>query len=459
MGGAREIVVAGAGLVGSLLATYLRRHGFDVGVYERGPDIRSGAGAEGRSINLVLTLRGLEALRAVGLADGALELTVPVMGRMMHSVDGDLAYQPYGKDDSECNYSISRKGLNRFLVTEAESRGARFRFEMPLTSADLDAGRLELGNETVDAALVFGADGAASALRRAMMRLEGYTESIELLSHGYKELLIPVEQGRRIEKHALHIWPRGDVMLMALPNLDGSFTVTLYLPYRGPRSFGRLDSPQRVLAFFEEHFTDAIPLIPDLTSSYFDNPTGELGTVRCAPWHYRDRAALVGDAAHAIVPFFGQGMNCGFEDCAILDGLLESHGDDWATILPAYTDERKPNGDAIAAMALDNFVEMSERVGDAAFLLRKKVEHALEQRIPAEYRSRYSMVMYSSIPYRVAQEAGRIQDTILAELCDGLQGVEDLDIERARTLIRDKLTPYLEREGTDLSYGLQSDGS
>jgi kynurenine 3-monooxygenase len=456
-----DVAVVGGGLVGSLVAVVLSRRGLDVEVFERLPDQRLGGAGGGRSINLVVATRGTWPLERVGLKDGALELTVPVTGRMMHALDGGQTFQPYGRDESECNYSIPRGALNRFLIDEAERRGVRFHFGHRLEGADLDAGLLRFATgpddreRTVEARRILGADGAASAVRRELRRLDGFEETVELLDHGYKELTIPPAGGGgyRIDARALHIWPRGRIMLMALPNRDGSFTVTLYLPFRGEQGFDRLDDDARVQELFESEFPDAVPLIPDLAAAFRANPTGELGTVRCRPWHLGDRVLLIGDAAHAIVPFFGQGMNAGFEDCRVLDELLDEHDDDWARVLPAYTAARKPNGDAIAAMALDNFVEMRDRVGDAGFLLRKQVEHRLEEEIPREYRSRYSMVMYGNrIPYAVAREAGVIQQGILDELCRDLDAAESVDFERARALVRERLTPFLESRGVRLDY-------
>jgi kynurenine 3-monooxygenase len=456
-----EVAVIGGGLVGSLLSIYLKRRGIDVTVYERRPDLRASPRAAGRSINLVITSRGIHALRQVGLEEEAAKLIVPVKGRMLHSLSGELTFQPYGRDESECNYSISRTELNRLLICEAVSRGVRFQFQKTMIGGSLKTGRVRFAGEDgtdeheVDASVVLGADGAGSAVREALQQMEGYEESIEPLGHGYKELLIPARPGGqfRVEKNALHIWPRGQLMLMALPNIDGSFTVTLYLPEQGSASFEQLDSPGKVEALFEEQFPDSVALIPDLSESFLAGPTGDLGTVRFHPWHYRDKVSLIGDAAHAIVPFFGQGMNCGFEDCTVLDELLGRHGNEnWGAVLSDFDESRKPHADAIADMALENFVEMRDSVGDARFLLRKQVEHRLEREWPREYRSRYSMVMYGSVPYRVAQQAGEIQREILDRLCDGLQDAGDLDVPRARRMIRKKLTPFLREKSVDLAY-------
>ncbi len=453
----RSTVIVGAGLVGALTATYLRRRGFAVDVYERGGDIRAAAAAAGRSINLVWTARGVRALERVGLAERAMELVVPVTGRMVHPASGEQQYQPYGRNESECNYSVSRSELNRFLIDEAESAGARFHFEHALTVADPQgrlltfegpAGELQL---PVEAAI--GTDGAASSLRASLRERGGFDETVSMLGHGYKEMTIPAaEDGSyRIEPNALHIWPRGERMLMALPNRGGSFTVTLYLPFEGERSFRSITDRHAVSELFEREFADAIPLIPDHVEAYLERPTGELGTVRCGPWN-AGRMLLLGDAAHAIVPFFGQGMNSGFEDCRHLDELLADDPADLAAVFDTFSRSRKPDTDAIAEMALDNFVEMCERVADPAFLLRKAVEHRLEVEMPREYRSRYSMVMYSHIPFRVAQAAGRIQEELLADLCRDLQDPRDVDLDRARQQIRARLTPYLAEQGVRLDY-------
>jgi kynurenine 3-monooxygenase len=453
------IVIVGGGLVGSLAAIYLARRGHAVSIRERRPDPRRAGAEGGRSINLVVTWRGIDALSRVGLDRPVLALTVPVRGRMLHSPEGRLAFQPYGRDASEANHSISRAGLNRFLLDEAARCGVGLRFGAELVGGDLAGGVLRFEDaggavERVEAGLVVGADGAGSAVRRALVARAGFAERVELLAHGYKELEIPADRAAAagLEREALHLWPRGTCMMMALPNLDGSFTVTLYLPHEGADSFAALDRPEAVRALCAREFPDALALIPDLERDFLRNPTGELGTVRVSPWHLDGRTVLIGDAAHAIVPFFGQGMNCGFEDCVVLDGLIDRHGGSWDEILAAFTRARRPDAEAIADMALDNFVEMRDRVGDPAFLLRKEVEHRMELAFPSEYRSRYSMVTYSSIPYRVALEAGRIQEGILRELCAGLARAEELDLARARRLVRERLGPLLERHRVSLDY-------
>jgi kynurenine 3-monooxygenase len=445
-------VVVGGGLVGSILAVFLLQRGHQVALFEKRADMRSGTAEGGRSINLVATSRGLHALEEVGLKEEILELTVPVFGRMMHDVEGQLVYQSYSKDNTECNYSVSRAELNQKMLSCAERAGATLFFEHALEKADFDAGTLVFatpeGQREIKADIIFGTDGAGSAVRQQLVEQGHVEDSVAFLEHGYKELVIPAgEDGAYlIEKNALHIWPRGSHMLMALPNRDGSFTVTLYLANEGEESFAALDQagPEGVKAFFSKYYADALPLIPGLCEEYAANPTGLLGTVRSAPWHYK-RTALFGDAAHAIVPFFGQGMNAGFEDCTAFFSLLSDEVQELPDVFPAYSALQKPNGDAIADMALENFIEMRDRVGDEAFLLQKQVEALIGRTYPALYLSRYSMVTHSLIPYSVAQQAGVIQVEILTELCRDISTAEEVDLERARSLIEQTLTPFLQR--------------
>lgn len=456
----KHVVVVGAGPVGSVLSVLLAKRGFDVTTYEKRPDMRRVDVGAGRSINLVLTRRGLQALELVGLREAVLHLTVPVLGRMMHDREGHLAYQPYGKDDSERNYSVSRGRLNEYLLNAAERAGCKIHFDHELVEADLDEGWLRFkrhdieGEVEVSAHTVFGCDGAPSAVRRVLVEDHGVSESIEMLDHGYKEVLFPPDAAGEFAMagHALHIWPRGHHMLMGLANKDRSFTGTIYLPWKGPDSFESLATARDVDRFFEKHYPDAIGLLePDFDDEFVSGPTGELGTVRCSPWYLGDRALLVGDAAHGIVPFFGQGLNSGFEDCAVLWNLLAAHHD-LGHVFELFFDARKTNTDAIADLAVENFTEMRDKVGDERFLLKKAIEHRIEQEMPDIYRSRYAMVMYSSNPYRHCLEAGEIQNEILEDLVDTAQKPEDVNMRLARDLIERKLVPYCREHRVDLDF-------
>ena len=445
------ITVVGAGLVGSLLSIYLARRGHDVAVLERRADMRRETISAGRSINLAISARGLHALAQVGLEAPALAHAVPMRGRMMHSLRGELSYQPYGKSDSECIHALSRGWLNMALLDAAEATGrVRVEFRRRLSAIDLDGGRIEVRDEATgesawrDAPRVIGTDGYASAIRSAMVE-RGLAEVSQVAeAHGYKELVIPADVARAagMERNALHIWPRGAYMLIALPNLDGSWTCTLFLPWEGERSFGAIADEAALLAFFGAEFPDAVPLMPTLVRDYFENPTGQMVTVKTSRWNAAGRALLLGDAAHAIVPFFGQGMNCGFEDCVELDAMLGT-GASWDDAFERLGRERKPNSDAIADMAVENFVEMRDRVADPAFLLEKAVERALQRQFPDVFVSRYAYVSFTRAPYRFAWDVGRVQSGILAELCRGLTSADAVDLELARALIDARLRPLV----------------
>lgn len=454
-----RVVVVGGGLVGSLLSIYLARQGFQVEVYERRPDMRKEAIGAGRSINLAVSTRGLFALKEIGLEQEVLKHAIPMRGRMIHSPKGELTFQQYGKDDSECINSISRGELNKVLMTHAEATGkVRYHFHQKATGFDRETGSLQLQHQVhgleaeVDSPLMIGTDGSASAIRSAMIQSPGYECTQSYLEYGYKELTIPAgEDGGsfRMEKNALHIWPRGTFMLIALPNFDGSFTCTLFLPFEGAPSFRSLSTPAQVREFFSAQFPDALPLIPDLEEAFFEHPTGNMVTVKGFPWSARTRQGhvlLLGDAAHAIVPFFGQGMNCGFEDCTVLDRLLRQSAGrekDWSSLFGQFERIRKPNCDAIADMAVENFVEMRDRVGDPRFLMMKEVEKILQKEFPGGYVSRYSLVTFSRVLYTVAYEAGRVQEQILSELCQDLGNPKEVNLERADELIRSRLAPLL----------------
>jgi kynurenine 3-monooxygenase len=444
-----KITLIGAGLNGPLLAILLMQRGFTVEIYERRPDMRRVRMSAGRSINLALSTRGIHALQQAGLWERMRNIIIPMKGRMMHSVAAELTFQPYGKNEEEVINSISRAELNIALIDAAEEHGATIYFNRRCTGYDWKTTTMRVRDEetgevtTLEAGVVIGCDGSASSIRAEMLKLNRFNYSQQYLDYGYKELTIPAgPHGEHLlETHALHIWPRGNHMLIALPNIDGTFACILFLPFEGADSFAALTTPAQVDKFFESRFPDAVPLMPQLADNYFANPTGAMVTIKCSPWHAEGRALLLGDAVHAIVPFFGQGINCGFEDCTCLVELLERHGADWARVFAEFENERKVNTDAIADMAIENFTEMRDRVADSRFLFRKKVELALEAKYPQLFVPKYAMVTFHRIPYSVALARGTVQDRMLAELCESINRVEDIDWDKAGRLIHRDLAP------------------
>ena len=443
------ITLVGAGLTGPLLAISLAQRGFFVQIFERRPDMRLTRASAGRSINLAVSTRGIHALREAGLWDQMSRIIIPMKGRMMHSLAGDLTFQPYGKNDTEVINSISRADLNVALMNAAEAQRVKIHFGERCIGIDWNTGAARFSNEqtgresTVDSDVVIGTDGSASALRLDMQKLGRLNFSQEHLDYGYKELTIAAGPGGKhlLEPNALHIWPRGSCMLIALPNIDGTFACILFLPFEGQESFATLDTSETALRFFNQRFADAVPLMPQFQESFSSNPTGSMVTVRSAPWHVDGKVLLLGDAAHAIVPFFGQGMNCAFEDCTVFLELLDQHGPDWPKLFQEFELARKHNTDSIADLALENFVEMRDRVADPRFLFRKKVELALEAKYPHYFVPKYAMVTFHRVPYSVAFSRGKIQDRLLAELCDPIARIEDLDWQKADLLIHRDLTP------------------
>lgn len=444
-----HITIVGAGLVGSLLALMLAKRGHRVTVLERRPDLRKERISAGRSINLAISARGLDALARVGLEEEAKAHAIPMLGRMVHAKDGSTSFQRYGKDDSQHINSISRGWLNGMLMDHAEAAGAEIRFRQRV-SALHDGGReLVVHDEargetcTLHSDVCFGTDGAGSVVR-AQLRTQGVLqEHSETLAHGYKELEIPAGPNGSfaIEKNALHIWPRGTYMLIALPNQDGSFTVTLFLAYEGAPSFMDLTTPGQVEAFFARDFADAKALMPTLTTDFFGNPTGHMVTVKSSPWHH-DATLLLGDAAHAIVPFFGQGMNCGFEDCSVLAELMDQH-EDWPTRMARFDRARKPHADAIADMAVENFVEMRDKTSDPTFVLHKAIEQRLFKEFPDRFLSRYTLVSFSLQPYAFAARVGEVVSGIVTQLAEGNRSADTIDLELASRLIHERLQPLL----------------
>ncbi|TPG08346.1 FAD-dependent monooxygenase [Rhodanobacter glycinis] len=457
----QPITLIGGGLVGALLAQQLAQRGFAVEVFEKRADPRRAGFIGGRSINLALAERGLQALRSAGLADDVLQHAVMMRGRMVHDLDGNSALQRYGVDDSEVIWSVSRGTLNMLLLDTAEAAGVQFHFGQSLIGADFDAQRIRMADATgverdLPFGMLIGADGAGSSVRAAMNAHSPLGERIESLGHGYKELEIPpagelpaavlrLSGGRdqfALEPHALHIWPRGGYMCIALPNTEGSFTVTLFLPAQGEApSFATLPDADAAAAFFSKQFPGLLSLIPRFNEDFDTHPVGTLSTLYLDRWHLDGRALLVGDAAHAIVPFHGQGMNCGFEDTVVLANLLAAAPDDSAEVFAEFQRVRQPNANAIAAMALENYVEMRDSVADPHYLAKRELGALLAARAPHHYMARYRLVTFSHVPYVYALERGRAQDALLEQLLRESPQVADIDLDAAVRLLQSSLPP------------------
>ena len=418
----KNIVMLGSGLAGSLLSILLVRQGHAVRVYEKRGDPRRQENAGGRSINLALSQRGWKALEAAGVQDEVRRQAIAMRGRMMHSPEGELTFQAYGTAE-QAIYSVSRGELNKLLLDRAEQQGVELFFQHVCQSVNLAEGTPTIANLATDTLispesdLLIGADGAYSTLRGAMQVTPRFNYSQQYIEHGYKELHIPPVDGDfALEPHALHIWPRGGYMLIALPNADKSFTGTLFLPYEGDNSFATLTGEAEVRHFFKGQFPDALTVIPHLIDDFFGNPTSDLVTIRCYPWSRHGRNVLIGDAAHAIVPFYGQGMNAAFEDCRLFSEWMAEGADDVASVVQTFQEQRKSDADAIAELALQNFVEMRDRVADPAFLTQKKIESELHRRYPDRWIPLYTRVTFSHDRYSDALAAGRRQESIMREI-------------------------------------------
>jgi kynurenine 3-monooxygenase len=428
-----KFVLIGSGLAGGLLAAYLGRHGYEVDLYERRADPREGNIVGGRSINLALSTRGIHALEQLGIADEVLQHAIPMRGRMIHEKSGDLHFAPYDVDPKKCINSIGRAALNTTVIEAAQRYpNVRVHFNHRCTGLDLTEPVAYLETASVEGAqagansqpelipakgdAVIGVDGAFSAVRQSMQEKLGNFEYDEnYLAHGYKELTIPPgpDGSWQMEKNALHIWPRKSFMMIALPNPDGSFTCTLFWEFEGPRSFATTKTEEQVRDFFREEFLDAVPLMPTLLQDFKDNPTGSLVTIRCAPWYYGDKVCLVGDAGHAVVPFYGQGMNAAFEDCVVLDECLEKSPDNRERAFAEYFVRRKENADALADLAIGNFIEMRDKTASKTFRAKKKLDHMLEALLPGIYLPLYTMVTFTRIPYAEAATRAQRQDRIV----------------------------------------------
>ena len=443
-----SLTVMGAGLVGSLLSLYLARRGHAVQVFERRPDPRHAGLQAGRSINLALSDRGWRALEGVGVAADIRKVGIPMTGRVMHDLHGNLTRQPYGQT-GQAIYSVNRGHLNRVLLDLVEAQpGVRLTFGQQCLGIDLKQQNLHLLDTAtqreyaVPYTQLFGADGAFSAVRGALQKTDRYDYSQDYLEYGYKELTIEAgpDGSWPLEQNALHIWPRGQYLMIALPNLDGSFNCTLFFPFEGPESFATLQTPADVTAFYTRVFPDAVPLMPNLTEDFFQNPTGSMVTISCFPWKHDDDVLLLGDASHAIVPFYGQGMNAGFEDCTVLNELLDQHGDaNWPTIFAKFQTQRKPNTDAMANLALYNFTEMRDRVADPRFLLQKQIEGKISAQFPGRWTPLYSQVTFSHTPYAEAWAAGQQQDAIMTRLMLHIQTEADFDQPAVQALVQQEM--------------------
>ena len=416
-----HVTLVGAGLSGSLMATSLGQVGFSVDVYEKRSDMRSSSVNGGKSVNLALSTRGIHALQQVGLSEQVLAISVPMRGRMIHDRESQLTFQPYSKNPNEVIHSISRGALNRILTEAADLHpNVRLHFEHRCEDVDLETGsatfvRPNGSRVKSETGLLVGADGAFSAVRARMQRTERFDYQQDYLLHGYKELCIPpTESGDfALEPNALHIWPRGEFMMIALPNLDRSFTCTVFWPFEGRHGFNRTQNVDDLSELFARYFPDALDLMPTFREDFFRNPTGSLVTVRCGPWYAGDRTVLIGDACHAVVPFYGQGMNAAFEDTALLQRAIDRHGPDYGRAFREFYQERKRHADALADLAIANFVEMRDYVSSPVFLLRKRVERMLHKTVPGRYTPLYSMVTFSRVPYATAVEQAQRQDWLI----------------------------------------------
>ena len=445
----KEVTVIGAGLVGTLLSIYLAKRGYQVSIFERRGDMRNEDVEAGRSINLALSDRGIKALKEVGIADDILKIAIPMHGRHIHNLDGTHAFQPYGKEGQYIN-SVSRRELNIKLMDLAEQHGIQIFFNHKVHAIDFKSDTVTFEQDqdlqTRVNNLLFGADGAYSAARLShMLQHHLFDYQQYYIDCGYKEISIPAgEQGSFLmEKNALHIWPRKNYMLIALPNLDGTFTGTLFFPFQGQQSFENLTTDDAVNGFFQENFPDIIPLVPDLLQQFFSHPTSSLVTVKCFPWIRDDKFCLIGDAAHAIVPFFGQGMNAGFEDCSLLNELIEQYGEDWKRILEEFQATRKPDADAIAELAVNNFTEMRAKTADPKFLLQKKIEAKLHELYPEKWIPAYSQVTFSPhIRYSEALQNSQKQEEIMQKIMKQ-EGIEEL--WNSRNLLDRIVLEYLEK--------------
>lgn len=440
----KQAIIIGAGLVGSLWAVYLSKAGYKVTIYERRPDIRKAEISAGKSINLALSVRGWTALDAVGVGDEIRKIAIPMTGRMMHDLEGNLTYQPYGKE-GQAIYSVSRGKVNATMMDIAESHGkATIHYNHECLKTDLKKGIAYIKNSLtgeefeVHADVIFAADGAFSAVRyNSMQKMDRFNYSQNYIADGYREILLPAnpDGSYPMDKNALHIWPRGRFMLIALANEDGSFTCTLFMPHEGDQfAFDKLTSKEAVNDFFQTIFPDFYKMMPNIADAWEDHPLSNLAIIRCYPWAY-GKVALMGDAAHATVPFYGQGMNAGFEDCTVMNRLMQKHNENWEAVFEEYSVERKPDGDALQDLSLDNYFVMRDFVADPAFLLRKKIEAKFSELYPNKWLPLYSQVTFSNIRYSVAYNQGKKQ----SEIMDQVMEIPNIEQNWDSEIVMDKM--------------------
>jgi kynurenine 3-monooxygenase len=446
-----KTIVIGAGLVGSLLSMFLAKKGYQVEVFDGKPDPRKNNLNSGRSINLTLCERGLKVLDSIGAGQSVRALAVPVYGRLIHDLEGNLTFQPYG-NHREAIYSIARNELNKVLLDFAEQRfGIDFSFQQKCLDVDFITPTAELKNQVSgqttrhQAERIFGADGAYSAVRLQIQKKIRFNFSQQYWAQGYKELEVPASVNKTwtSEKNVIHIWPRGNYMLLGFPNLDGSFTCSLHLPFEGPLSFASLRTEEDLLRLFRDSFADAFPLMPQLVNDFFGHPANSMVTIKCSPWSYQDKVALIGDAAHSIFPSYGQGANAGFEDCAALSECMDEYGENWTRVLTEFEKQRRPNTDAIADLCVEHFCELRDLVGNPGFLLRKKIERKLNQVCPEKYLDLYSMISFTQMPYTEALRLDREQRAIVEQIMNVDEIEEKLNGVEADCFIESFIAPSL----------------
>lgn len=439
----KNITVIGAGLAGALCALYLARRGYEIDLFESRPDVRKSPVDYGRSINLALSCRGITGLKAMGLMEDVKKIMVPMRARAIHELDGSIGYQPFGRNEQEHINAISRTDLNVLLLNKAEqTQKIRLHFDTQLKK--LNVYHKTLSFETKEGHLfdftyhrLIGADGAASPIRESLTTEGIITSYRQYLSHGYKELSISKEHSVGMAREHLHLWPRDAFMLLGNPNPDDSITGSLFLPNKGKNSFESLQGEEELMSFFKKEFPDAYGVMPNLVGEFFGNPTGYLSTITSAPWYYRDECLLIGDAAHGIIPFFGQGMNSAFEDCRVLDELLDQYKENWAQVMPDFYNQRKVNTDAVAQMSMDNFHEIHSNIRNPQFNLQKQVEHELMLRYPDRYVSKHVLVMFTNTPYANALACGKLQANLLEEICSSIDEITALDWYKVDELLVD----------------------